>query len=349
MRRSSKVWLAAPLAAALAGWSGGLSAHGAITNVTWVNDIGPLVQRRCSGCHGPGGVARLSLSDFEQVSQAAARVKTEVLTHRMPPWHAAPGFGDFANDQSLTPHEIQLLVSWADGGKPRGINPAIAAAPTPAPAAAPAPSAAPDLVLDAGQDTPVRSRRQRYVLRTREKTDKWIHAWRFTPGNQKLIKQARVSIENGETLGVWVPPGQEVVMPSGVAQRLRVGASLTLEIEYAKPDESATDRSSVALFFGAEPARELRQMVLARGTATLAEGLELLALRPQLEASGESIRIVAERPDGSSEALLWLRTYDEGHQLTYRFRRPVTLPAGTKVHVFAFDATAAAHLEYVRQ
>jgi hypothetical protein len=341
MRRN--LWLVAPLAAALAGWSGGLSAHGTMTNVTWANDIGPLVQRRCNGCHTPGGVAALPLSDFEQVSRFAARVKTEVLARRMPPWHAAPGFGDFANDQSLTPHEIQLLVSWADGGKPRGANAGVTAVP------AVAPPASPDLVLDAGKDTPVQARRQRYVLRTREKTDRWIHAWRFTPGNPKLVKQARVSIENGELVGVWVPPGQEVVMPNGVAQRLRAGASVALEIEYAKPDLPATDRSSVALFFGAEPARELRQMVLARGTSTLAEGLDLLSLRPQLEAAGESMRMVAERPDGSSEALLWLRAYDEGHQLTYRFRRPVTLPAGTKVHVFSFDATAAAHLEYVRR
>ena len=334
--------LAAALAAACAGWSGGVAAHGRGTNVTWVNDIEPLLQRRCLGCHTGDGVAALQLGDFEQVSRVAARIKNEVLARRMPPWHAAPGFGDFANDQSLTPHEIELLVSWTDGGRPRGTTATIAAH------ARPAHSADPDLVLDAGKDTPVQSRRQRQVLRTREKTDKWIHAWRFTPGNTKLVKQARIILDGGETLGVWVPPGHDVVMPTGVARRLRAGAELTVEIEYAQPTEHATDRSRIALFFGAEPERELRQMALARGTSTLAEGLELLSLRPQLEASGESMRVVAERPDGSSEPLLWLRSYDAGHQLTYRFRRPVALPAGTKVHVFSFDATAAAHLEYVR-
>ena len=342
MMRVKFVLLAAALMAAAAA-SGGISAHGRGTNVTWVNDIGPLVERRCAGCHGANGISSLQLSDFEQVSRAAERVKTQVLTRHMPPWDAAPGFGDFANDQSLTPHEIDLLVSWADGGRPKGTSANVA------PARSAAPPADPDVVLDTGKETPVQSRRQRYVLRTREKSDKWIHAWRFTPGNPRLVKQARISFANGETLGVWVPPAPDVVMPTGVAQRLPAGSELTVEIDYAQPQEPATDRSKVALFFGAEPARELRKMVLARGTSTLAEGLDLLALRPALDASGQSMRVLVERPDGSSEALLWLRDYDKDHQLTYRFRRPVALPAGTKVHVFSFDATATAHVEFVRR
>jgi hypothetical protein len=148
---------------------------------------------------------------------------------------------------------------------------------------------------------------------------------------------------------VWVPPANEIVLPNGIAQRLRAGASVTLDIEYAPPQEPATDRSTLAFFFGKEPARELQHMQMTRGTATLPQAVDLLSLRPQMEASGESMRVLAQRPDGSSEALLWLREYDERHQLTYRFRHPVALPAGTKLHVFAFDETAAAHLEYVRQ
>lgn len=336
--------LAALAAAAASASSRALVAHGRVTNVTWANDIGPLLERRCSGCHAPDSVVPLPLSDFEQVTRLASRIKSEVLTRRMPPWHAAPGFGDFANDQSLTPHEIQLLVSWADGGRPKGTGPDKPATP-----GVVSPSTDADLVLDPGKDTPVQARRQRYTLRTREKTDKWIHAWRFTPGNAKLVTQARVSLDDGATLGVWVPPAHEIVMPNGVAQRLRAGSTITLDIEYAQPRQPATDRSTLALFLGKEPARQLQHMELARGASTLPNAVDLLSLRPQMEASGESMRVVAERPDGSSEALLWLREYDERHQLTYRFRYPVALPAGTKLHVFAFDATANAHLEYVRR
>jgi hypothetical protein len=41
-----------------------------------------------------------------------------VLTRRMPKWSAARGYGDFANDPSLSPFEIALIAAWVDGGAP---------------------------------------------------------------------------------------------------------------------------------------------------------------------------------------------------------------------------------------
>ena len=38
----------------------------------------------------------------------------------MPPWGAVKGFGDFRNDQALTPEELELLTSWSQGGSPEG-------------------------------------------------------------------------------------------------------------------------------------------------------------------------------------------------------------------------------------
>ncbi len=36
----------------------------------------------------------------------------------MPKWSAARGYGDFANDPSLSPFEIALIAAWVDGGAP---------------------------------------------------------------------------------------------------------------------------------------------------------------------------------------------------------------------------------------
>jgi hypothetical protein len=47
-------------------------------------------------------------------------IKEEVLERRMPPWGAVKGFGDFRNDQALTPEQIELITSWAQGGSPEG-------------------------------------------------------------------------------------------------------------------------------------------------------------------------------------------------------------------------------------
>src|SRR5438132_10716702 len=38
----------------------------------------------------------------------------------MPPWGAVKGFGDFRNDQALTPEQLELITSWSQGGSPEG-------------------------------------------------------------------------------------------------------------------------------------------------------------------------------------------------------------------------------------
>jgi hypothetical protein len=58
----------------------------------------------------------MSLASYEDARPWARAIREEVLTRRMPKWHAARGYGQFANDRSLTPFEIALIVAWVDGG-----------------------------------------------------------------------------------------------------------------------------------------------------------------------------------------------------------------------------------------
>ena len=65
-----------------------------------------------------GGHKTMALTTYEEVRPWAAAIKEEVLTRRMPKWSAARGYGDFANDPSLSPFEIALVAAWVDGGAP---------------------------------------------------------------------------------------------------------------------------------------------------------------------------------------------------------------------------------------
>ena len=96
-----------------------LAAHDRITTkVTWDREIAPIVQARCLDCHAGTGPDEIPLRTYEQARPWAAAIKEEVLTRRMPKWHAARGYGDFANDPSLSPFEIALFAAWVDGGAP---------------------------------------------------------------------------------------------------------------------------------------------------------------------------------------------------------------------------------------
>ena len=121
--------------------SAALSAHDRVTTkVTWDREISRIVQARCVNCHVEGGRAPMPLRTYEQARPWAKAIRDEVLARRMPKWHAARGYGDFANDPSLSPFEIGLIAAWADGGAPRRTHPALAPGALPPPdGAAPPP------------------------------------------------------------------------------------------------------------------------------------------------------------------------------------------------------------------
>jgi hypothetical protein len=108
-----------------------LGAHTRITTtVTWDREISPIIQTRCARCHSPGGRAPMSLATYEAARPWARAIRHEVLTRRMPKWHAARGFGEFANDPSLSPFEIQLMTAWVDGGAPKSLPGSMAPSPS---------------------------------------------------------------------------------------------------------------------------------------------------------------------------------------------------------------------------
>lgn len=95
-------------------------AHRPITTaVTWNREIVGIFRESCIECHSQGGGA-FPLQRYEDARAWSRAIREEVLERRMPPWPAARGVGAFANDPSLPPRVIELIVAWVDGGAPRG-------------------------------------------------------------------------------------------------------------------------------------------------------------------------------------------------------------------------------------
>jgi hypothetical protein len=111
-----------------------LFAHDPITTkITWDAEISRIVNRRCLSCHQTG--SQVDLSHYEQARPWAKAIRNQVLQRRMPPWGAVKGFGEFRNDPSLTPLEIEMITQWVEGGAPEG-DPAFLPKPTTPEAAA---------------------------------------------------------------------------------------------------------------------------------------------------------------------------------------------------------------------
>jgi hypothetical protein len=73
----------------------------------------------------------MSLATYDEARPWAKAIRDEVLNRRMPPWGAIKGFGDFANDISLSQDEINRLAEWVEGGAPEGEALYLQPAPTP--------------------------------------------------------------------------------------------------------------------------------------------------------------------------------------------------------------------------
>lgn len=93
-----------------------------ITNrqITFSNDIAPIFYKNCAECHRPGEGAPFSVLSYKDVRPWAKSIKEKVTLKTMPPWHADPHFGEWANDRRLTQSEIDLIVSWVDAGAREG-------------------------------------------------------------------------------------------------------------------------------------------------------------------------------------------------------------------------------------
>lgn len=76
---------------------------------------------------------------------------------------------------------------------------------------------------------------------------------------------------------------------------------------------------------------------VAAGTKlTAAE--KVLAVRPKGLAKGASVQVIAVRPDGTFEPLLWIYHFNPEFARTYYYTAPLALPAGTEIQMSPPDA-----------
>ncbi len=316
------------------------TSHPRQTKVTWSGDVASIVQRRCAGCHVAGGFGPMALTRYEQARDWSRAMSDHAMDGFMPPWPAAAGVGDFSNDRSLTPTEIELLALWAEGGAAEGT--AAAAPPTPAPSAIRAPDVIKDLPA-AVVKTPV----TRYEVPVDNTKEQWITGWEFHPVEHARVERAVIGIVGGERVGSWMPPETTVMFPDGVARRLPPRSTLTVDVYYRKSSAPPAGGGRIALSLGAEPKHEVRHRTLACGTTVLDEPLDVLALEPSAHESGAMVEAVAYRPDRSVEPLILVRRFLTWYVPTYRFRTAVRLPRGSRLAVRSSAATCGLGLDYV--
>ncbi len=89
-------------------------------NVTFSKDVAPIFFKNCAECHRPGEASPFSVLSYKDVRPWAKSIREKVVNRTMPPWHADPHVGQWANDRRLSPAEIATISTWVEGGAKEG-------------------------------------------------------------------------------------------------------------------------------------------------------------------------------------------------------------------------------------
>jgi hypothetical protein len=369
MARWTIVSLAAGLAVLFAA-SLSLSHETTTTTVLFDREIVRILDQHCVMCHSDGAIS-FPLSTYEQTWLRGRSIRSEILRRHMPPWAAVPGYGEFANDNSLTLRETQFLVSWVEGLGPRNAGTVFlnvqdsGARPREEVRAQPHTGhwqlGQPGLTrvltsnkVDAAQADHVR----RVVIDPNLRTERRVRALEYLPGDRRVVRAAFFTLqETGQWLGSWTPWHGYRLLPTTASFRLPAGSHFVAEIHYRGAKEPVTDQGTLGIFFADRPtASVVSDMVLEtkgdvppgaasqrfRAQTRLAANISVLALRPETSAGVRSIEVSARRADGSTQVLLFAKDLQQDWPTPYIFKEPIRLPAGSTLAVTAYYANSSA-------
>ena len=347
--------------------------------VTWARDVAPIFERRCRDCHRPGQIGPFALETFDQAAGWAEMIAEVVRERRMPPWHADPQYGSFANDARLADDERSAILRWVEHGAPEG-DPADRPPPRTFTDGWLIPS--PDLILYMADEpfaVPAEGivEYQYFVVDPQLERDVWVRAAEARPGNPAVVHHINVFVLRpesvrglsraelaeswslqGEMLCGFVPGMRPIEFPTGIARHVPAGSLLVFQLHYTPIGEVQFDRSYLGLVF--ESPDEVRHVV--RRIPAMHTGFEIppdagdhivelwhpvledslaLAFLPHMHLRGKAFRYVARYPSGVTEILLDVPRYDFNWQTTYLLRVPKHLPRGTQLQMIArFDNSA---------
>jgi peroxiredoxin len=341
--------------------------------VTWTRDIAPLLQKHCIICHRAGQVAPFALTTYKQARGWAETIREVVREGRMPPWHASPEHGRFANDPRLSERDKRLIGEWVQAGCPEG-DPADL---PPAPVFAEGWNIPePDLVVSMSRTFRVPADGvvdyQYFEVDPGFHEDRWVQAAEIRPGNRAVVHHCTVFLKPPDTdeakvagklgsycLAAMAPGTPPLLLPDGMAKRIPAGWRLLFVVHYTPVGTVQEDRTRIGLVF-ADPKKVKKEVAthllydeglvipphaanhcVEKSWQAPADVL-LLAMFPHMHLRGQSFRYEAVYPDGKSEVLLEVPRYDFNWQHRYVLAEPKRLPAGTRVRCVArYDNSVA--------
>ncbi|HLB88886.1 MAG TPA: hypothetical protein VJK29_14630 [Terriglobales bacterium] len=352
--------------------------------VTFTKDVAPILQNKCQMCHRPDTFAPMSLLTYEDVRPWAKAIKEKVITRIMPPWYIDKNVGirHFKDDPSLSDEQIATIVTWVDGGAPKG-NPADMPPPRQFEDLEKWHIAPPDLIVQLPKDVIVPAKApDRWVdieVDPHLTEDRYIQAIETKPiKGYKVVHHAVTSMKNdddpapdtrnnpqGTFLNEYAVGKNGDVFPEGAARLMKAGTRISFNLHlHAIGQETA---ANVALGLKLYPkgyvpkyveisehagdANDLdippnTDNVRSDGYTTLTKPARILSFQPHMHNRGKAQCMEAIYPGGKKvETLSCVSNYQFAWHVVYLYaedEQPL-LPAGTTLHVTSWHNNSASN------
>jgi peroxiredoxin len=339
------------------------------SDITFCKQVARVLQTHCVECHRSGEIGPFSLTDYNEVIGWGETMRESVDAGRMPPWHANPAHGTFANARHMPEADKQLLRDWVASGMPYGD-----AAQLPEPKTFPSEwqlPRPPDLVV-AMRERPFvvpaagTVDYQYFVVDPKFDEDRWVTAAQVIPAERSVVHHAIVFVRppDGEEfrgigwLTAYVPGQRSFGLPPGHARRVPAGSKLVFQMHYTPNGMERKDITRVGInFVSAEEVthevfsllaleQEFEIPPFTAGHAVdarlpwIPKRGQLLAIAPHMHLRGQSIRVVSRRGE-SQEVLLDVPHYDFNWQHVYELVTPLSLADVDEISFTArFDNSA---------
>jgi peroxiredoxin len=326
-----------------------------ITNasVTYCKEVSRILQANCVECHRSGEIAPFALTDYDEVIGWADAMVETIDQGRMPPWHASPEHGRFANARFMAEADKDILREWVRAGVPYGD---VSDLPPPLPTAR-------KWHLDRDPDLVVGMRDRPFVVPAQGTVeyqyfvvdpgfteDKWISGAQVIPGSRAVVHHAIVFVRppDGKRFrGVsWITayvPGQRTgMLPPGHARFVPAGSTLVFQMHYTPNGTARSDLSKVGLLFSkdADVTHEVYSEIgleqefeippdtpdysVEAAPRRMPQQGKLLAVAPHMHLRGKSFQLWSRQGDQKS-ILLDVPHYDFNWQHVYEFAQPLPL------------------------
>jgi hypothetical protein len=330
------------------------------TKILFDKEVIRMLQANCLGCHHPAGIASMSFASYKEARPWAKDIEYEILRRKMPPWSPVPGYGVFENSPRLSQRDVDVLLSWVEGGAPEGDPKDLPPDPLYSNTWQLGP---PDTILRLPVPVTIKpgdDYEQSFALSLPINVKRWIRALDLRPGNGSVVHCAEFFLESTEpqagksraVLGTWIPGQKPVPLPDGLGRPVNPRDQIVVRIHYVGREQAVEEQSEIGVYFTANApqsdiktveVRDRSENILqdgpysrSRSARSLVEDGYVVGLLPRSSRTVKSMEVNAVRADGIEETLVWILASPYDWQPVYYYKHPVFLPKGTRIEVTTY-------------